>query len=368
MLAEFLELVQIHCATRQEREVADVLIQRLRQLGLEVMEDGVGELIGGNCGNLIATLPGKKQQAPRLLLTAHLDCVGPCLQIKPRVQDGRIVSDGTTVLGADDKAGVAAIMETLRVLQEQAIDHGGIQVVFTVAEEGGLNGSKNIDKALLQADYGYALDSSGRPGKIINQAPGQNKIKVKIHGRTAHAGIAPEEGINAIVVAGKALSQVRDGRIDEETTANIGIIQGGRATNIVPELVEITCETRSRNMTKLQQLTDEICATFEQVAVAAGGRAELEVSKAYDPFVLAEDAAVIAVAAKAAGNIGLLPVVEGTGGGSDANFFNSYGIPCAVLGVGMEKVHTTEEFILEEDLYKAAELLVEIVKSSANQQ
>lgn len=367
LLAEFYNLIKIQCSTKQERQVADILTSQLQQLQVEVREDKTGEIIGGNTGNLIGYVKGTVPSAPVLLLTAHMDCVEPCANIKPQLKDGVITSDGSTILGADDKAGIAGILEALKVLKEQNIPHGDIQIVFTVAEEGGLNGSKNIDPQALKADFGYALDSSGSPGKIIVKAPGQNKIIVKIHGKTAHAGLAPEEGLNAIAVAGKACAEVKQGRIDEETTANIGIIKGGRATNIVPDLVEIICEARSRNMAKLEAQTKSMCETFEKVAATYGAKAEIQVTKAYGPYVLADNAPVVQIAATAARNIGLTPSLEGTGGGSDANFFNSYGVSCAVLGVGMQKAHTTEEFILEEDLYNTAELVVEIIKNTASQ-
>lgn len=365
ILDEFLELVQIKCSTRDEREVGDLMTARLKDLGCTVTEDNAGQILGGNCGNLIANLKGNTPGAPTIMLSAHLDCVEPCAGVKPQIKDGIITSDGTTILGADDKAGVTAILETLRVLKEQNLAHGDVQVIFTVAEEGGVNGSKNIDQSLLKADFGYALDSSGRPGKIIVEAPGQNKIHVKIHGKTAHAGIAPEQGINAIVVAGIALAQVPQGRIDEETTCNIGAIQGGKVTNIVPDLVEITCESRSRNQAKLDQLTAEICQSFETAAAKNGAKAEITVNKAYGPYVLSKESQVVSAAANAAKKLGLAVEVTGTGGGSDANFYNNYGIPCSVLGVGMQKVHTKEEFIIEEDLYTTAALVLQIIKDAA---
>lgn len=365
LLAEFLELVQIKCSTKEERVVADLLKTRLTKLNMEIFEDNVGELIGGNCGNVFAYLKGTLPNVPVLMLAAHMDCVEPCANVKPQRKDGMITSDGSTILGADDKAGVVAILEALRVITEQNISHGDIQVVLTVAEESGLNGSKYMDKSLLKADFGYELDSSGRPGTIVTEAPGQNKIDVTIHGKTAHAGIAPEEGINAIVIAGKALSQIKDGRIDEETTANIGMIKGGLATNIVPNLVEITCEARSRNLSKLNEQTMHMRETFERVATANGARAEVEITKSYNPYILTKDAPVITLATQAAQSVGLAPKLEGTGGGSDANFYNSYDVSCAVLGVGMQKVHTTEEFIIENDLYQTAAFVVEIIKGTA---
>lgn len=366
VLDTFLELVQIQCSTKQEREVADLLTARLKELGCTVVEDEASaKKLGGTTGNLVATCKGDLPDAPTLMFAAHLDCVEPCAGVKPQIKDGVITSDGTTILGADDKSGVAAILEMLRVVKEQKLSHGDIQIVFTVAEEGGVNGSKNLDQTLLKADFGYALDSSGRPGKIIDKAPGQNKLHIAVHGKKAHAGIAPETGINAIVAAGKLLAKAPQGRMDEETTCNFGIIKGGLATNIVPDLVEIDCETRSRNADKLEKLTNELCAVFEDGAKELGVTVDIAVKKSYGPYVLDSDAPVIALAAKAAEKVGLKVEITGTGGGSDANFFNNYGVPCSVLGTGMQKVHTTEEFIIEEDLYTLPALILQILQDAA---
>lgn len=365
VLAEFFELVKIKCSSRDEREVADLLKGRLAALGMEVTEDNVGEKIGGNTGNVLAYKQGSIVDAPTLMLSAHMDCVEPCAGIEPQLKDGVITSVGDTILGADDKAGVVAILEALRIISAENIPHGPIQVVFTVAEEGGLNGAKCIDPALLKADLGYCLDSSGSTGEIISMAPGQNSITVVVHGKKAHAGVAPEEGINAIVVAGKVLTEINCGRIDFETTSNVGIITGGIATNIVPDTVELKCEARSRNMEKLEVQTNHMKETFEKVSAANGGRATVTVKKAYDPYVLLEDSLVVKLAMSATESIGLTPVIKATGGGSDANFFNNYGVPTAVLGVGMNKVHTTDEYIKEIDLYNNAELVTALIKTTA---
>lgn len=365
ILSEFFELVRVKCSTRAEREVADIVKVKLTALDLAVFEDDVAGKIGGNAGNVIGFLPGNTPGAPTLMLSAHLDCVEPCGGVEPQLVDGVITSRGATVLGGDDKSGVAAILEALRVVREQRLAHGPIQVVFTVAEEGGLNGSKHIDRSLLKADFGYILDSSGQPGKIIICAPGQNSIKVVVRGKTAHAGLAPEQGVNAIVVAGKALAELKQGRIDPETTANVGKISGGMATNIVPDYVEIACEARSRNEQKLDAQTKSMVETFEQVVKAQGGQAEITVSKAYGPYVLDEAMPVVALAKQAAEAVGLPVSLEGTGGGSDANFFNTYGIPSAVLGTGMSKVHTTDEFITEADLYNTARLVLSLIQTAA---
>jgi tripeptide aminopeptidase len=365
VLKEFFELVRITCSTRAEREIADVLKAKLEQLGLAVSEDHVGDKIGGNCGNVIAYKPGSLSGAPTLMLSAHMDCVEPCGGIEPQLAEGVITAKGDTILGSDDKAGVVAILEALRVVNEENMAHGPIQVVFTVAEEGGLNGSKCVDPSSLKADFGFVLDSGGAPGEIITMAPGQNSIVAKVYGKTAHAGVAPEDGINAIVVASKALAEIPLGRIDFETTANVGLISGGIATNIVPDKVEARCEARSRNQEKLEYQTKLMKETFERVALANGARAEVTIRKAYDPFVLAEDAPVVSLAVAAIQSIGLSPNITATGGGSDANFFNNYGIPTTVLGVGMSKVHTTAEFIKEIDLYNSAEWVAAIIQTAA---
>ena len=366
IVADFMELVQIYSPTKNERQFADLLTSRLKQLGCTVIEDNAGQKIEGNTGNLIAYLRGSLPQAPIIMLGAHMDCVSPCEHVRPQRNDGRITSAGDTILGADDKAGIAAILEALRSLGEQQIPHGDIQIVFTIAEEGGLHGAKHIDRSLLKADLGFEFDSSGHPGEIITKAPGQNQMKITIHGKAAHAGIAPEAGINAIKIAGLAIAQINQGRIDEETTANIGIIRGGIATNIVPEQVEVICEARSRNLDKLQNQTHYMCELFNRTVSENGGTIDIDIERKYDPYLLAENARTVTLAYQAAKAAKLEPRYEATGGGSDANYFNLYGIETAVLGIGMQKCHTTEEFIEEDDLVNTANWIIEIVKAAAN--
>ena len=366
-LQEFLELVAITSPSRGEREIADVLKRKLSEAGLQVEEDKVGLQIGGNAGNLIARLPGTVAGAPCIMLSAHMDSVEPCAGIRPQLKDGVITSSGDTILGSDCKSGIVPILEALRQIQENNLPHGEIVVVLTVAEEGGLHGAKNIDPEKIRADFGYALDGGGAPGVVTTMAPGQNRMEIVVHGKTAHAGLAPEEGINAIVLAGKALAAIPQGRMDFETTCNVGLIKGGTATNIVADRVEITAEARSRNMEKLEKLTSEITGTFARIVAEGGGRAEISVKKMYEPFVLADDSTVIVTAVRAAKALGLPTRLEGTGGGSDANFFNRYGIPSAILGTGMSKVHTKDEYISEEHLYATTEwtlaLLQEVTRN-----
>jgi len=362
VLDEFFELIQIPCPSLQEREVADLLKKKLEELGGKVTEDKKSaKALNGTAGNLVADFKGNVENAPTILLSAHMDCVNPCAGIKPRIEEGVIKSDGTTILGGDDKGGVVAVLETLRCLKEQNLPHGDIQVVFSVSEEQGCAGAKNLDTSLLHSDFGYALDSSGRPGKIIFAAPGQNKIFAKIHGKTAHGGVAPEKGINAIKKAAEILMDVPTSRIDEETTCNIGIIHGGSATNIVPDLVEVAMDCRSRNPEKLDKLTEEIVAAFKKGGEKVGVPVDVEVRPSYKPYCLDKNSKVIQLAAKAAEELKLTVDITATGGGSDSSHFNGFGIPCTVLGTGMTNVHTFDEILLEEDLYTTCEWTLGIV-------
>lgn len=366
VLDEFFALVSIRCSTLDERAMGNLLTARLRDLGAaEIHEDDAGKKLGGNTGNIVANFKGTVTGVPTVMLTAHMDCVEPCANIKPGLRDGVIRSDGTTILGADDKAGVVAILETLRCLKEHDIPHGDLQIVFTVAEEGGVNGSRCLDTSLLHADLGYTLDTHGHAGVAAFKAPGKNQLEVRICGKAAHAGIDPDAGRNAITAAGKVLTAVPQGRIDEETTCNVGRIEGGTATNVVAEFCTLNFETRSRDKVKLDALTQRMIDAVNAAMEGTGCTAEIDLKKDYDPYELPADALPIQYLRRAAEKLGFPVVLEEEGGGSDANHFNAYGVPTTVLGVGMEDCHTKEESILERDLYDAAELTLAIVREIA---
>ena len=365
---EFLELIRIRCSTHNEREIGNLLTHRLTELGGTVHEDDAGKKLGGNCGNLIADFPASDpahQNMPTIMLTAHMDCVEPCGNIQPILENGIIRSDGTTILGSDDKAGVTAILEALRQIQERRLAHGPIQVVFTIAEENGVHGSQNLDTSLLLADYGYTLDTHGHPGCMTFMAPGKNQIHIHIQGKAAHAGVAPEKGVNAIIAAGQLLASAPQGRIDEETTCNVGRILGGSATNVVADSCDIYYESRSRDKAKLDKITQEIADHFVNGADDTGCQITAEVSPDYDPYLLDKDGTAISLARRAAEKLGFPVHLEEAGGGSDANHFNDYGIPTVVLAVGMENCHTKEEYIEEKDLYDAARWALQIVIEAA---
>ncbi|CAH0345650.1 M20/M25/M40 family metallo-hydrolase [Bacillus sp. CECT 9360] len=367
LVQEFMELVQIDSETKFEAEISKVLKDKFTALGVEVFEDDTTSLTGHGAGNLVCTLKGTKEGVDTIYFTSHMDTVVPGKGIKPSIKDGYIVSDGTTILGADDKAGLAVMLETIRVLKEQNIAHGKIEFIITVGEESGLVGAKVLDRSLVTAKFGYALDSDGKVGNIIVAAPTQAKVKAVIQGKTAHAGVAPEKGVSAITIASKAISRMPLGRIDEETTANIGRFEGGTQTNIVCDHVEILAEARSLITEKMEQQADKMKEAFETAAVEMGGRADVEITVMYPGFKYGAGDHVVEVARKAAEKIGRPCELQQSGGGSDANVIAGFGIPTVNLAVGYEEIHTTNEKIPVEELSKLGEMVIAIVQEVAGE-
>jgi tripeptide aminopeptidase len=363
LINDFVQLVQIDSLSRQERKMADALIERLTPYGVEIHEDRAGEKVGGNAGNLICRITGDPSK-PTILFTCHMDTVTPGEGIRPQILEDRITSDGTTILGADDKAGVAGILEMVRVLHEQNLPHGPIVLLFTIGEESGLLGSRALDVELVKdVKFGFAFDSNGPIGKIVTKAPAQNKLEVVVHGRTAHAGVNPEAGVSAIQVAAHAIAMMKLGRIDEETTANIGIIKGGSATNIVTDRVEILAEARSIDMAKLEKQTAHMRECFEIAAKKFETTVDVKVTNMYPNISYEESDEVVQIAMRAARSIGFEPETIASGGGSDANVLNGKGIPTVNIAIGYENIHTVKEFIRIQDLIDAARFLVAITQA-----
>lgn len=338
-----MELVQIDSETKYEAQIAKVLKKKFTELGVDVYEDDTTAQTGHGAGNLICTLQGTKDGVDPIYFTSHMDTVVPGKSIKPSIKDGYVVTDGTTILGADDKAGLAVMLETVRVLKERNIPHGTIQFIITVGEESGLVGAKALDSSLVKAKFGYALDSDGKVGNIVVAAPTQAKISAVILGKTAHAGVAPEKGVSAITIAAKAIAKMPLGRIDEETTANIGRFEGGTQTNIVCDRVNILAEARSLVPEKMEEQVRKMKEAFESTAEEMGGKAEIEVQVMYPGFKFGEGDHVVEVARKAAAKIGRTCELLKSGGGSDANVIAGFGIPTVNLAVGYEDIHTTNE-------------------------
>ena len=364
IIDEFLDLVKIDSHSKKEGKIANILTKKLEEIGFEVFVDDAGTKLGGETGNIIATLKGNKE-GKKLLFSSHMDTVVPGEGVNPIVdyENGIIKSDGTTILGSDDKAGIVAILNGLRMIKENNISHSDIQVVFSICEEGGLNGAKNLDYSKINADYGFVLDSGGSPGEVVVKAPAQDAIKVTIKGKPAHAGLQPENGISAVMVASKAISNMNLLRIDEETTANIGIINGGSATNIVMPEIEIKAEARSLCEKKLENQTKHMIEVFENTAKEFGAEVIIDVNRAYSPFNIDEDDEIINIAKKAFNSMGVETKITSTGGGSDTNILNKNGIKSVILGVGMKKAHTLDEYISIKDLVDSCTMVYELIKS-----
>lgn len=365
LVQTFLDLVVIDSPTGHEAAISQHLGQRFAALGSSVDVDEHGNLVARWIGNHASSPPATSRDA-WLMLSAHMDTVGNDVGIKPQIRDGVIYSDGTTILGGDDKSGIAVILEAIQALSEDGLPHPPLEVVISVSEESGLRGAQLLDKGKLRARRGYVLDAGGPIGTIVTSAPSQDALQVTVYGRKAHAGSEPENGINAIRVASEAIAAMPLGRIDPETTANIGIIEGGTATNIVPDLVRIRGEARSRDDLKLAAQTAAMAGAFQEAAERHGARVELKITRPYNRYALGEDAPAVSAAIAAARRLGFTPVLRSSGGATDANIYAEHGIYCAVLSTGQEEVHTTQEYIAIADMVDATRLLLEIITASTH--
>jgi len=352
ILYTFIEFVQTDHPSGGEALLAQRIVARLRGLGLKARIDPAG--------NVIARLKGKGEA---ILLSAHLDSVDPCKGVVPVIKDGIIRSDGSTVLGADDISGVTAIIEALQVIAEGKLAHRPVEVILTVEEETGLHGSKKLDYSELRAHMGVTLDGGGPFGAIILRSPSHNQLSATVLGKASHAGVSPEEGISAIRVAAEAIARMSLGRIDKDTTANVGQIQGGIATNIIPDLVQLEAEIRSLDERKLRRQTKAMTDALEKAARAHGAEVKTKVYRAYNGFTLTEEDEIIRLALRAVAAVGVEPRLESTGGGSDANIFNANGIACTNLSTGMMAAHTTEEWIAVKDLVLCSQAVLELIRA-----
>lgn len=365
LVQTFLELARQNTPPKAERAASEIAKKQLESIGFDCFWDDAGEKVGGNVGNLIAFKKGTVSEAPPIFFSAHFDTVEPTPGLEPIIEGDVIRSDGKTIVGADDKCGLAPIIEAMRLLDEQKIPHGDIQLLLTICEEIGLVGAAVMDPKLIKAKYGFVLDSGPPVGAFIYQAPTQDIFEVWIHGKAAHAGAAPEDGISAILIAAKAISQMRLGRIDPETTANVGIIHSGTATNIIPSEAYLKCEARSRRKDRLDQQMEHMTDLFEKTAAEMGGTCEIKVQRAYETYELKMDDPVLRIAEKATEEIGLEFVLRVSGGGSDGNIFNANGFPTTVLGCGMQNIHRHDEFVKISDMVKSTQLVVSIAQTAA---
>jgi len=359
---QFLDFVRVDSPFFAEAPFGEILGEELTKLGLSWDNDRTGQ---NGAGNLLALLPRSTPGIPPILLGMHLDTVEPGQGIKPRLENGIIRSDGRTILGADNKAAIACTLEAIRCLKADRPPHGDVEFLFTWGEERGHCGAKAFDYSRVRAKVGFVPDGGGLLGTIITRAPYYESIHAVFQGRAAHAGISPEKGINAIVLAGRALARISLGRLDEETTANFGLIKGGSGRNTVPERVEMEGEARSLDPAKLRTQVEKMRGGFESSAREIGGRAFFSVKREYDGYRIGESDPPVRIAVAASEAVGLSPVITSTCGGSDANELNANGIAAVVLGMGGGGYHTFEEHISVDELVKCAEWIKALVTETA---
>ncbi len=357
VLEVFLRLAQIDSVSFQEAELAREMESQLRGLGFAVANDGTGP----STGNLIARLPGTDPELPAIAFNAHMDTVEPGRGVKPVVRDGIVRSSGDTVLGADCKASLAALLEGVRAVTEAGLPRPPLELLLTYAEERSHAGARALDISRLSARMCFTLDADGPIGTIITSAPAYHSFKAAFRGRAAHSGIAPETGIDALVAAARAIARMPLGRIDEQTTANIGLIRGGTARNTVPALVEMEGEARSRDSGRLDAQVQAMTAAMREEAEKVGATLELQAKREYDAFRVSPEAPPAAAARRALERLGLAVRLEATGGGSDANDLNEKGLPTVVLATAMVRPHTVEEQIAVADLVLLARVVAELI-------
>jgi len=381
----FSDLVAIDSVSFQERQAADFVKEYLRPYGGEIYEDqawqseyeiitdsdgrkkarplqGEGKILADQLsGNVYAFIPGELPGKP-LLFSAHLDTVPPGYGKKTVIDENNIIrSVGETVLGSDDFAGVTQILEALRILRENNIPHRDLELIFPVAEEIYGRGSRGLDYGRIRSEEAYVLDLSGTIGLAVLKAPSIISFQVTVKGRSAHAGFAPEEGIHAIQIAAVAVSEIKMGRIGENSTRNIGMIHGGRAGNIIPDTVVISGEIRSYSHEQALLLLEEVKEVFRQKTQQLGGEALIRSEVQIKAYQTDPKSDVVKKFQEACIDSDLPVQLLNTFGGSDNNHFVEHGINGIVISCGMQNVHTTEEFITLEDLCKGTELVVRLM-------
>ena len=365
LIQEFEELARIDSISFQERQMADCLKGKLKELGFEVLEDQAGEQYGGNAGNIYGFLKGTRK-GPGILLSAHMDTVQPGIGKTPVVhKDETITSQGDTVLGADDVAGLVEILEGIRSVQEEGVSYPDIEVLFPIAEELYIKGSNAFDFTRIQAKEAYVLDMSGKIGTAAIKAPSLISFQVTVTGKASHAGFAPEQGIHAIQIMSEAIGKIQQGHVDEESTVNIGTIAGGEASNIVPESCCCTGEIRSYSHKKALFYLKNIDEIFRKAVKKRQASYQLEREINLIAYEMDAKDLVVKRFEAACQKLGISSALTGTYGGSDNHNFVKNGIHGIVLSCGMQEVHSVREYIATEDLIKGAQLVAELIKAGS---
>jgi tripeptide aminopeptidase len=347
----FSELIKLSSESGHEASVCAFIKDFCANIGAVCHEDNAGRRTGGECGNLVVRVPaGTFSPLPPIIFNAHMDTVRPGRGIMPIDAGDRFMSGGMTVLGADDKAGVAAILASIEMMSKTGAKNRALELVFTVQEEPGLIGAKNLDTSLLDGTWGLVLDGSGPVGGVITRAPGRDLMRFTMRGRAAHAGIEPEKGRNALYCMCEAVTACGSGRIDDSTTLNFGLIAGGVASNIVAEEATVEGEARSLSVERLAGLTDRVIATFRVKAAARECELSEYVERSFEPFSIDETSTPVKLLTRAMKECKVEPRFEASGGGSDANILNRAGFTMLNIGIGLADAHSKQESILKKDL------------------
>ena len=359
----FLALARLSTPPGEERAAIDLCRDVLAELGIESDEDDAGSRIDGNAGNLYARIPGTVAGTP-LFFNAHVDTVPPSAPIDPVERDGFIFNANDTILGADNKATVAGMIDGIRRVLRENIPHAGIELLITVQEEIGLLGAKEFDTDRLVAQVGFVYDVDGPPGRVVLRAPSQLSMNITFRGKAAHAGIAPEDGRNAIHAAAKMLADLEMGRLGAGSSRNVGLINGGSQRNIVPDTCSLQLEMRSLDDAEVVKIAQETVAAANAAAAATGCSVELAQTREYTAYGFADDAPVVALARTALLAAGCQPSMIETGGGADAHVFNERGMQCLNLSSGMEAIHSANEHIAVADVEALSRITVELIRAA----
>jgi tripeptide aminopeptidase len=359
----FVELAALPTPPGEERAAADVVLRYLNDLGLSPDEDDCGPSIGSTMGNVYAHIEPTAPGTP-LFFCAHLDTVPPAGPLEPVVDEGVVRNAGGTILGADNKSAVAAMLEGTRRVLAESRPHAGIELLFTPMEEVGLIGAYAFDQSRLHADLGYVYDQAAPIGEIILGAPWSQSMQVRFHGRAAHSGMFAEEGRSAIQAAARAIADLRLGRVDEGTTANVGVIEGGTGGNVVPEWCTFLAEARCQDEDKLRDFVQEMLDAFSFAATSTDCEVETELRKSYLGYRFKQSDDVVQLAAKALSACGHDVSYALSGGGADANVFNAAGKRCVNLANGMTDIHTPAEHISVADLESMVDVTLALIDAA----
>lgn len=363
MINNFLTYIQIDSESQNEKAICDYVSQQMKDLGFSVQIDNAGEKINSNGYNICIKQPGDINK-DAILLSAHLDTVIPGQGIKPIIEGDLIKTDGSTILGGDDKAGVAIIVECLQVIKEKQLSSRPIEAVFSICEEIGLKGAKEFDTDVLTAKEGIVIDAGGAIGLIDIEGPAQNMINVDIYGKSAYTEVDPDVGISAIQIAAHALEHMKLHPADDRTTVNFGVIHGGVAANIIADHVHLVGEIHSLDVMELVNQTEHIKTIFEAAASDLGGSVNFNIERTYNAFSVDENSKLVRDLKQAFIDNGFQPKCVPYGGGSDTNIYSEKGIVCINLSCGMSLAHTTNESIKKSDIEACAKSLLTFLLNS----